>query len=114
MQGIPNLSLEENNLYRKLRKIFLKTSKLQHLKGKEDMQRKTQVEELSVDGMANVLAGTIDVEASNSAARHGTNFVRLQENTLKNKQFNAIEKRRKRAVERLNDITTKEPINNLS
>ena len=113
MQGIPHLTPKENRRYRKLRKNLLRTLKLQHLEG-EDMSRKCQVEKLTVSAMGNVLAGTIDAETSNSAARHGNNFVRLTEAELKRKQFVAKEKRRSRAIKKLNELKNSEPIIDLS
>lgn len=113
MQGIPHLTPEENRRYKRLRKTLIRTFKLQHLEG-EEMSRKCQVEKLTVSAMGNVLAGTIDVDKSNSAARHGTNFVRLAENELKRKQFVAKEKRRSRALQKLNELKNNEPIIDLS
>jgi len=78
------------------------------------MKRKRQVEKLSVSAMGNVLAGTIETNKSNSAARHGNNFVRLAENDLEKKKFLSQENRRSNAIKTLKRLKKDKPIVNLS
>ena len=101
MKGIPFLTKEDNRRYKKLRKIYIRANKL---KGDGIMTKKSEVQTMCVSAMAHTLEETIGVDTSNAAAKHGNNFVRLQENTLKTRQFNAKEKRRKAAQRRLKEI----------
>jgi hypothetical protein len=103
VRGIPHLNQEQNKRYRKFRNIFLRSSKIKE-KEVNFMNQKCQVQKISVSAMDDVLKGRIDVAESNSAARHGSNFVRLAEHNLKIKQFNSREKRRKNAIKKLNKM----------
>ena len=102
MNGIPFLTKKQNRRYANLRKLTIRANKS---KGGDNMaNKKAEVQTMCVSAMAHTLEETIGVDVSNATAKHGNNFVRLSENTLRTKQFNAKEKRRKTALKRLNEI----------
>jgi hypothetical protein len=103
MKGIPSLTSQENRRYAKLRKLLIKANR-QKTGDYVMANKKAEVQTMCVAAMAHTLEETIGVDVSNATAKHGNNFVRLTENTLKTKQFNAREKRRKTAKARLNEI----------
>lgn len=108
MAGFRQLSPKRNRLYARLRRIAIKSGKSMNEGGEEEMNKKAEVQTMCVSAMAHTLEETIPVENSAVVARHGNNFVRLTENTLKTKMFNAKEKRRKAAIKRLDEIKNAE------
>jgi hypothetical protein len=102
MKGIPFLTRKQNQRYARLRRLAIRANKL---KGGSIMtNKKAEVQTMCVAAMAHTLEETISIDVSNAAAKHANSFVRLSENTLKTKQFNSKEKRRKAAIARLNEI----------
>ena len=103
MRGLPGLTKGENKIYSRLRIILLKSKKYSR-EGGENMSEADEVKSMSVEAMYRTLNEGIIIEDSRVVARHGNTFVRILENTHKEKIFDDKMSRRERALKKLKEL----------
>ena len=103
MRGLPGLTKGENKIYSRLRTILLKSKKYSR-EGGENMSEADEVKSMSVEAMYRTLNEGIIIEDSRVVARHGNTFVRILENTHKEKIFDDKMSRRERALKKLKEL----------
>jgi hypothetical protein len=104
MKGLPFLTKAENRAFSRLRRVFLRSQKYPDEGGDESMGQKKEVKTMTIAAMAHTLEETIPVEDSRVVARHGNNFVRIIENSYKNRVLDEKERRRNAAIKRLEEL----------
>ena len=104
MRGLPGLTKAENKIYSRLRSNLLKTKKYSREGCDENMSESDEVKSMSVEAMHRTLNEAIIIEESRVVARHGNNFVRILENTYREKTFDDKTSRRERALKKLEEL----------